>query len=35
MHINRFMGAHIDAMPRDNKFEVEIHGPQGINSRGI
>jgi hypothetical protein len=35
MNINRFMGAHIDGMPRNNKFEVEIHGPQGINSRGI
>lgn len=35
MHINRFMKAHIDGMPRTNKFEVEFHGPRNINSRGI
>jgi hypothetical protein len=35
MNINRFLGAHIDGMPRTNKFTVEVHGPQGIRSRGI
>ena len=35
MNINRFMKAHIDGMPRLNKFDVEIYGPQGIRSRGI
>ena len=35
MHINRFMGAHMDDMARKNRFEIEIHGPKGIRSRGI
>ena len=35
MHINRFMGAHIDDMARTDRFEVEFHGPHGIRSRGI
>ncbi len=35
MHINRFMKAHIDGMPRTNKYEVEFHGPKNINSRGV
>ena len=35
MHINRFMGAHIDDMARSNYFDVEIHGPKGIRSRGM
>jgi len=35
MNINRFLGAHLDGMPRTNKFEVQIFGPQGISSRGI
>ena len=35
MHINRFMGAHMDDMARANRFEIEIHGPKGIRSRGI
>ena len=35
MHINRFLYSHLDSMSRTNKFEVEIHGPGGLNSRGI
>ena len=35
MHINRFMGSHIDDMARQDRFSVEIHGPAGIRSRGI
>ena len=35
MHINRFMGAHLDNMARSNRFSVEIHGPQGLRSRGM
>ena len=36
MNINRFMGAHIDNMVRQNKFEVEILCPKvGIRSRGL
>ena len=35
MHINRFLHAHLDSMSRTNKFEVEIHGPGGLNSRAI
>ena len=29
------MSAHMDNMVRQNKYEVEIHGPVGIRSRGM
>ena len=35
MRISRFMKAHTDDMARDNRFKVELHGPQGIRMRGI
>ena len=35
MNINRFMSAHIDNMTRTNRYEVAIHGPSGIRSRGM
>jgi hypothetical protein len=35
MNINRFMKAHIDNMARKGKYEVEIHGPNGLKSRGM
>ena len=35
MHINRFLKSHLDSMSRTNNFEVEIHGPNGIRSRGM
>ena len=37
MQINRFMGAHLDQMARNNRFEVRLHGPpgSGINNRGM
>ena len=35
MHINRFIKAHVDNMARKGKYEVEIHGPNGLRSRGM
>ncbi len=35
MNINRFMKAHMDNMTRSNKYEVSIHGPGGLRSRGM
>ena len=35
MHINRFLHSHLDSMSRTNKFEVAIHGPNGLSSRAI
>ena len=35
MNINRFLHSHLDSMSRTNKFEVEIHGPNGLSSRAI
>ena len=34
MNINRFI-SQIDGMSRTNKFEVQLHGPSGLRSRGI
>ena len=34
MKINRFMG-HIDAMARQNRFEIQIFGPMELRSRGM
>ena len=35
MHINRFLKSHLDSMSRTNNFEVEIHGPNDLRSRGM
>jgi|TARA_B110000438_G_C15632900_1_gene571812 hypothetical protein len=35
MHINRFIKAHVDNMARKGKYEVEIHGPNGMRSRAM
>ena len=35
MKINQFMSAHLDNMTRQNRYEVELHGPGNIRNRGM